>query len=450
MVKSILIVGGGSAGWITAAYLAKKRPELSITVVESADVPTISVGESTNPISFFWNQELGIDELEFMRACDASYKIGIKFENFRTPGQSFYHPFGYPKSNVRFRPNADRDYTSTHLCRALRFDINLSGRHSYHVDAGLYGVFLREFAKQRGVRHIVETIQAVALKPNGEIATVGGHEADLFIDCTGFRSILLGDALKVPFVSIQDALSNDRALALNLPYLDKPSELRPYTCCTALSAGWVWDIPLWSRRGTGYVYSSAHLSDEAAEEEFRAFLGPGRVRGLDMRKIRIRHGRHQATWVKNCVGIGLAAGFIEPLESTGISLTQLDVVDLERFLDDPARYNERVLTRFDATVDFIQAHYVLTARDDTPYWREQRERVTHRPGLAEIVEGARNGSYEVVERNRDVFYRPSNWNCILSGMELFGALSEHEPGAAGLATDTLPSLYEYLQERLHH
>ena len=449
MIRSILVLGGGSAGWIAAAYLAKKRPDIRITVVESTDIPTVSVGESMNPISYFWNKELGIDERAFMQACDASYKIGIKFDHFRNLGQSFFHPFGYSKSNLQFRPSADRDYTSTHLCRSGRFDLELAGRHSYHVDAGLYGSFLRDYAKALGVKQLVETIQDITLDDQGSIKAVGGHQADLFVDCTGFRSLLLGAALQEPFVSIGDSLVNDRAIAINVPYLDKPTELRPYTSCTALSAGWVWDIPLWSRRGVGYVYSSRFITDEEAEAELFAFLGPKRVEGREARKIRIRHGRHQRLWVKNCVGIGLAAGFIEPLESTGLSLTQLDVVDLERFLHDPDRYNERVKTRFDATVDFIQAHYVLTARDDTPYWREQRERMPHRPGLSLVLDGAKRGTYDVVEQNRDVFYRPSNWNCILSGMELFGPLSEAAKGSAAINTEGLPSLYEFLGDRIN-
>ena len=169
-----------------------------------------------------------------------------------------------------------------------------------------------------------------------------------------------------PFESIGEHLVNDRAVAMNVPYVDKAAELSPFTSCTALSAGWVWDIPLWSRRGVGYVYSSRHLGDEEAEMELREHLGWARVESIPHRKITIRHGRHRRPWVKNCVAIGLAAGFIEPLESTGISLTQLDVVDLGGLLADEARYNERVTARFDATVDFIQAHYVLTSRDDTP------------------------------------------------------------------------------------
>jgi tryptophan halogenase len=447
MARSILIVGGGSSGWIAAAYLIKALPGAAITLIESAEIPTLSVGESLNPVGRWFNDALGLDERAFMRACDAVFKIGIRFEGFRAPGRHFFHPFGWARLPALFEPAADRAYLATHLCEAGRFDRQAPGNYSYQIDAALYADFLRRWAMDRGVVRRELTVREVVVDAGGAIASVEGHRADLYVDCTGFRSLLLGAALGEPFVPLAAHLANDRAVALSVPYRDRAAELRAYTNCTALSAGWVWDIPLWSRRGVGYVYAGGHLSEAEAEAELRGFLGAERVAALPARHLRIRHGRHRRPWVHNCVAIGLASGFIEPLESTGLSLTQLNVMDLARFIDDPARYAARATAMFDATADFVQAHYVLTDREDTPYWRAVKHETPPTPGLAAVLAGARARDYGVVDRDPDTFYRASNWNVILSGMGLFGAGEGERPAPEEI--ERVPPLHDYLARHVH-
>jgi tryptophan halogenase len=401
---------------MAAAYLARFLPRLQLTVIEAPDVPPLVVGESTNSISRRFNHALGLDEASFLRSVNGTYKIAIRFEGFSALGHTFHHPFGRPVSDVRCAPAADEQYRTTHLCRAGRVD-PAAGVHGYHVDAGRYSVALRELAMSRGVKRIERRIDRVDVRSD-RILSVEGHQADLYIDCTGFRALLIGQALREPFEPLDHVLLNDAAVAMQVPYRDRERQMIPVTRCTALRHGWVWTIPLWSRLGIGYCYSSRFVDGDAAERELRAFLGEAHVADIKATHIRIRHGRHRRQWVGNCVALGPAAGFIEPLESTGIALTQRNVIDLTVRLNDLARWGQAANRRFDTTVDFIQAHYALTRRQDTPYWSAARA-LPRTAGLERVLEGAAAGSYAVIDDDPDAFYRAVNWNVILSGMGVF-------------------------------
>ncbi len=380
-IKTITIVGGGSSGWMTALALSK-IPGLSITLIETSDIPIIGVGESTNLTMRGFNEFVGeFDESLFMKASNATYKLAIRFQNFNAAGDEFFHPFGGGnlKKKIYFKNKAQNLHPEYHIA-AKKYFFSKKATYSYHLDAGLYGAYLKGKCIKKGVRHVVDEIIDVKLSDDGEIQYLdtkahGKIKSDLFIDCSGFRSILLGKAVQEPFVDSGKYLINDRALAVRVPYNDRKTELHPYTNCCALSAGWAWTIPLWNRRGIGYVYSSQFISDEKAETELRQYLQIDANTALDINRVKIRVGRHERAWVKNCVALGLSYGFLEPLESTGLSLTQSAIFDLVSALTaggtsiERAIFNENQKQKFDRTRDFILAHFVLTQREDTPYWK---------------------------------------------------------------------------------
>lgn len=455
----ILVVGGGSSGWMTAAFLSRTLFQAQVTLVESSDIPIIGVGESTNRTMHYFQEALELDEKAFMRASNAAYKIAIRFAGFNRLGGVFYHPFGSPDSQEEFlfKPNAEARVKTYHVAEAG----NLFSKdciYAYQLDAGLYGEYLKNECKRLNeVRHIVDNVLGVELTDDGEIARIqteksGPLVADLYIDCSGFKSLLLGESLGEPFESYNKFLLNDRAIAARVPYVDKERELKTYTNCTALSAGWVWNIPLWSRIGTGYVYCSGFLSKEEAETEYREFLGTERVKDLQFNHLNIRTGRHARAWAGNCVAIGISYGFLEPLESTGLSLTQLSILDLASTLSSEApgqvkvdMFNRRQAEIFDATRDFVMAHFVLTKRDDTPYWRYIQNENALPDSLINVLTGARNCSYEVIDSQPNKFYQSLNWNMILSGMGVFG--EQPEPRSS-IDLSTLTNHARFLKEKV--
>jgi len=423
-IKSIAVVGGGSSGWMTAAAIAKMLPNTKLTLVESSTIPTIGVGESTiGHINQFLTM-LGLKDEDWMAECNATYKTSIKFIDFReNPSDephTFHYPFGIfdftdkqrglmewflakadnpeldPKNFAEFYHDAVLMTDANRLTKNEDFMIrgfDFKNDTAYHLDAGLFGAWLRDnICLPAGITHIVDTVIDVVQRADGSIEKVGtkanGYlEADLFIDCTGFSSLLLDQTLHVPFKSFHDTLLNDRAIATVIPYIDKDREMENYTSCTAIEAGWVWNIPLWNRIGTGYVYSSKHATEEEAEQHFRKHLKSNRMIFPDViraddaafKHIKIRHGVHERAWVKNVVGIGLANGFIEPLESTGLMLTHECIVKLVSTL----LMRNGVVSNYDVDLfnygfneqiwgfkDFISQHYALSARNDTPYWAE--------------------------------------------------------------------------------
>lgn len=420
---------------MTAAYLRRALPSnVSISLVESDRVPTIGVGEATfSTIKLFFDY-LGLDESEWMPECNATYKMAIRFVGWNAENRDFYHPFqryetidGFSLAEwwLRLRRNEPFDrscFSIPHLCeggRSPRFldgtvfdqgvqhafrrehlekkgmlgDHKIQYPYAYHFDAALLARFLMKRTMAAGVRRVLDDVTNVELAADGAIGgvetrTSGRLEADLYIDCTGFAGLLINKALGTPFVSFGESLLCDRAVALQVPEDIEVEGIRPYTTATALSSGWVWNIPLYGRKGTGYVYSSRFRTPEEAEAELRAHLGPA-SEGLRANHIRMRIGRNQESWVKNCVAIGLSSGFVEPLESTGIFFIQHGIEQLvTHFPDrgfDPAllrSYNRGVADCIDGVRDFLVLHYYASTRADTPFWQATKEVVVP-PALAE-------------------------------------------------------------------
>jgi len=415
--KRVLIVGGGSSGWTAAAYLnaalnAGDRQVAEISLVESPDVPRIGVGEATIPNITGILAVIGIDELDFMKAVDGTFKQSIRYVNWLDDKPTFYH---HPFCRYGSGPGDDGGRRWLMSDRSVPFmdtvsaqpaicemglspkmlgnkDSGLSLTYAFHMNALKFADYLRDFSTARGVTHYLDHVIEVDMHESGNIAAVQTKsgkriEADLFIDCTGFAANLIEKKLGIGFEDCSQWLICDRAVTMHVPYDHHyPGYVRPYTTATALSAGWVWEIPLQTTRSLGYVHSSAHLSEDEAERELRAFEG-SHSESLPSRIVNFKVGRREQQWVANCVAIGLSGGFIEPLESTGLYLSQIasDILaDYFPHADDMAplafRFNRIMTNRFYEILDFINMHYCLTRRTDTDFWREVRraERINDR------------------------------------------------------------------------
>lgn len=414
-MKRLLIVGGGSAGWITAAYINASlnvggKKTVDITLVESASIGRIGVGEATVPTIRHVLQAIGISEQDFLKATDATFKQAIRFDDWHHIGDGgYYHPFQRRPMARIDRAGAewlmsDRSvpFAETVSVQPAFSDLGLSPRmhqskdfgspfpYAYHMDAEKFADFLCDLSVNRGVTHHVDDVTEIVQADDGSIAEVktkGGLSltADLYIDCTGFASLLSGKTLKTDFTDYGKWLLCDRAVAMRVPYSAYyPGEVKPYTTAAALSHGWKWDIGLTDRRGVGYVYSSQFLSDDDAEAQLRAHEGVHTER-LDARRLKFRVGMRPEPWTKNCVAIGLSGGFIEPLESTGLYLIEFAAITLcEHFpfgeITAPLakRFNEVMTSRYGEILDFINMHYCLTKRTDSDFWLEvqREERIT--------------------------------------------------------------------------
>ncbi len=390
---------------MTAAALTElfKDLPISISLIESNQVGTVGVGEATLPHLRFFNQRLGINEPEFMKFVNATYKLGIEFVNWGQIGDAYIHPFGdfgVPANGVDFHHywlkaramglGSPIGRFSLPVVAALeeKFDFPRSDRSSwlstysyaYHIDAGLYAKYLREFSEQRGLIRVEGLINDVALNPcTGFVESVrieGGQsvEADLFIDCSGFRGLLIEQALKTGYEHWNKWLPCDRAIAI--PSASNSSPL-PYTRATADSAGWRWRIPLQNRVGNGHVYCSDYISDDDAEMKLRDGLDGEALASAN--RLRFNTGRRRKMWNKNVVAIGLSGGFLEPLESTGIHLIQLAIMKLIEFFPDremepqyQREFNRSMDMEINRIKNFLILHYNATARDDTEFWRYVR------------------------------------------------------------------------------
>lgn len=515
-INSIIIVGGGSAGWIAAASLVTQLKDVKITVIESPDIPTVGVGESTVGGIRAWLRMVGIVDKDFMTATDASYKLSIKFNNFYEKDQgTWYYPFGRPllEDNLHGRDDwfikkslypetSSNDYVDSYypqmaLVNANKImlnngdldNFNFYNDTAFHFDAAKLGIWLRDYhCKPKGVEHISSEVVDVKTGEHGieQLTLTNGdmHSADLYIDCTGFKSLLLDKALKEPFVSYEHLLPNNRAWATRIPYTDKESQLTNVTECTALDNGWVWNIPLWSRIGTGYVYSDKYITPKQAKEDFIQYLKDNNhpTDDLEFRDIKMRVGKHKRLWVKNCVALGLSAAFIEPLESTGLLTTH----DFARSLCDMLvrgkvsqwdrdEFNVKCEDEFNYWAQFVAMHYALSHRTDSKYWQDINTK-SYLELLPPVNGLGRQGLFHhsIYSKNFNKFFQDDDGlNCLAAGMNWNPQTSVNLNTIFAVGTDlhnefslmvdrlearkekwkkaveTAPSLYQYLKRTFY-
>ena len=424
-VRAVVIVGGGTAGWLTAGIIAARHQSrmkaggLSVTLIESPDIKIIGVGEGTWPTMRSTLERMGVSETALFRECDAAFKQGGKFAGWTTGAEddAYYHPLMVPQgfSQVNLVPHWLREGRGRSFCDFVTPQGRLcdeglapktithaeykgSANYAYHLDAGKFAPFLAKHCVDKlGVRHVLADVVQVNQHECGDIESVLTKQAgeifgDLFIDCSGFSGLLIGKTLGVGFKECGDVLFCDTALAVQVPFSTPDAPMASQTISTAQEAGWTWDICLPSRRGLGYVYSSRHQSEEAARATLLRYIG-AEHRELPVRKIPIRAGHRDTFWKRNCVAVGLASGFLEPLESSAIVLVELSAKLLaeqmpacREVMDIVAkRFNEVTLYRFGRIVDFLKLHYVLTRRTDSAFWRDNVDPATVPERLRDLL-----------------------------------------------------------------
>ncbi|QIR15191.1 tryptophan halogenase family protein [Shewanella aestuarii] len=416
-IKSIAIVGGGTAGWLAANHLGKRLANcgFQITLIESPDIPTIGVGEGTVPAIRKTLQSFGISETEFIKRCDVTFKQSIRFQNWldknRHGKDNFYHHLFDPPS--AFGDDLTDYWLNDSTCAyaqmvSSQFSVCEAGLapklittpeyqavqgYAYHLNAAKFALLLADNAQDKfQVKHIKANVIDTKLHLDGSIKslvldTLGEQQYDFYIDCSGFESILLAKALKVPFVDKSKQLFVDKAIVVQVP-TGVEADIPPFTKATAHQAGWIWDIALTERRGVGLVYSHAHMDDSSAEQELNQYLG-GQLDKYNYRQIPMNVGYRQQFWAKNCVGLGLAQGFLEPIEATSIMLTDFAAGFLaNRFPTDrnqceslAKRFNQTMAYAWERVVEFAKLHYCASDRNDSDFWHDNRNPNTIPEGL---------------------------------------------------------------------
>ncbi len=471
-IRGIAIVGGGTAGWMAAAILARRLGSHfgPIRVIESPEIGTIGVGEATIPPIRLFNNALGLDENEFLRRTQGTIKLGIEFRDWARLGHGYFHPFGIHgidnqaialhQSWLRLRSLGDvpsfEEYSLNAVAarlgriaatRSSDEGYTTSVAYAFHFDAGLYAAYLREYAEARGVERIERRVVDVRLRAaDGFIESLalddGSRvEADLYIDCSGFRGLLIEQALKTGYEDWTEWLPCDRAVAIPC---ESAGSLTPHTRSTARTAGWQWRIPLQHRIGNGYVYCSRYVSDDEATATLLANLdGPARA---EPRLLRFTTGRRRRVWNKNCIALGLASGFLEPLESTSIHLVQKGLTHLLNLFPDrtfaprlQAEFNRIAITEYDRIRDFIILHYKATTREDSPLWRHCRtmpipESLDYK--MSQFLHSGR-----VARTGGDLFVTP-NWVAVLMGQDQWPR--HYDPLVDRLPADELRSYFDHV------
>lgn len=425
-ITSIVIVGGGTAGWITAGTIAAKlknenKAGFTVTLIESPNVPIIGVGEGTWPTMRRTLKAMGIRETDFIKECNVSFKQGAKFAKWVTGEENdfYYHPLVLPQDfdNTNLAQHWVNDNSGQSFSEAVCYqeaiceqglapkkistaEYDSVANYAYHLDAGAFSVFLKEHCvNELGVNHILDDVVKVNSANSGDIASLttknnGDLAGDLFVDCTGFKSLLIGEHFKVPFKSCKDILFVDTALAVHVPYPSDDSPISSHTISTGQTAGWIWDIGLPTRRGVGHVFSSKFITEEKAKEELLNYLRPTveNVDNLTIRKIPINPGHREKFWQNNCVAVGLSAGFLEPLEASALLLVEISAqmiaeqLPVNRTTMDivAKRFNRTFLYRWDRIIDFLKLHYMLNKRSE-PFWVENRNPDTIPESLKELL-----------------------------------------------------------------
>lgn len=466
-VQRVVVAGGGTAGWMTAAALARTfGPVIDLTLVESEQIGTVGVGEATIPPLVNFNHLLGIEEAEFMRTTQATFKLGIEFENWKVNGEKYFHSFGATGRDhwsAGFQhfwlEGLKRGHTASYddYCLELKAAYARKFAHlpdnklnyAYHLDSSLYAAYLRQFAESHGAKRVEGKIAEVELKgENGHIAALkldSGErlEGDLFVDCTGFRALLIEGALHVGFDDWTHYLPCDRAIAVQTASVQPPL---PYTRAIAHDSGWQWRIPLQHRQGNGIVYCSRYLDQDAALERLL-----GSVEGEKLTEpnfIRFTTGARRKQWYRNCVAVGLSGGFMEPLESTSIHLIQRAILRIVRMLPlgevcqhDVDEFNDQQLTDMVQIRDFLVLHYKVTDRRDSPFWRqcadmEVPETLAHKMDL--FRETGR-----VFRKNEELFAENS-WIQVMMGQGMMP--KSHHPIAGKLSDEEMSRMLSGLRE----
>ena len=450
-LKNIVIVGGGTAGWMTAISLLHKwaGSGTKVSLIESPEIGTVGVGEGSTPALKTFFTDLGITESEWMPACNATYKVGISFSNWSTvaghtdyfhpffseydvgPGESFFTRCGHKRRGVSLTAHPDNHFIAPQLFKQNRGPAAIEPTqidYGYHFDSSRLALFLKEKSLALGLNYIEAKVSNVTLAANGDIEGIQIDDikdinADFFVDCSGFYSLLIEKALNSKFISYENSLFNDSAVTIPTEvYADRAPSA---TISEALSSGWCWQIPLTNRIGYGYVYSSKYLSAEDAEKELRKHIGKS-SEGKAAKHLKMRIGRREEHLKNNCVAIGLSQGFIEPLEATALMLVQYSIYKFIRYVEtsdtDVDNYNTTINQMFEGVKDYIVTHYKLNDRIDSQYWIDCREKPAISNTLESIItawDSEQDFDAALSKLSPSLMYKRASWYAIFAGMGRF-------------------------------
>jgi len=469
----IVVLGGGSAGWITACLLHHRWAQRGgkVTVIESPEIGIIGVGEGSTPQLKAMFDHLGIAESEWMAPCDATYKLGIRFTGWsERPGfDSYFHPFPGPV-DMHTEPGFE------HNCRLARRGFDVPARpddwflaaqladqgkgphpsanfpfapsYGYHFDAYKLGGFLRDWAVARGVTHLPRKVEQVELSEGGDVAALlceGGEriDGDFFVDCSGFRALIMQQALGEEFLPFSSNLFADSAVVMPTA---RDDAMQPQTQSIAMKAGWRWHIPLTARTGNGYVYSSRYISDEAAEAELRAAIGMADSEE-PVRFLKMKVGRVRNSWNRNCLAVGLSQGFIEPLEATALHIVIATALEFAQAFeqggfapDHRERFNQQIAARYESIRDYIVAHYRLNQRSDTAFWRDNAANHALSDNLKAMMTAwfTHNDMGATIAETFSVpAYGAMSWHCLFAGYGTFPPQAKMRPLPEGAEAASL-------------